>query len=77
MSTLDELDLARSYEHLIDGTTVSQVRELLLAVPRRDLNDERLERWSILSIAGLGKEIWQGVDVQAYVDELRDDWDAR
>ena len=23
----------------------------------------------------LGKEIWAGVDAQAYVNELRDDWD--
>jgi hypothetical protein len=24
---------------------------------------------------GLGKEIWEGIDPQAYVNELRDEWD--
>lgn len=24
---------------------------------------------------GLGKEIWEGTDAQAYVNELRDEWD--
>jgi hypothetical protein len=25
---------------------------------------------------GLGKEIWQGIDTQAYIDKLRDEWDG-
>ena len=24
---------------------------------------------------GLGKEIWQGVDVDKYINDLRDEWD--
>lgn len=28
-------------------------------------------------LRGLGKEIWQGIDAQNYVDELRDEWDER
>lgn len=24
---------------------------------------------------GLGKEIWQGIDVDQYIDELRNEWD--
>ena len=35
------------------------------------------ERLSILDLEGLGKEIWQGVDVRRYIDELRDEWDDR
>jgi len=30
---------------------------------------------SILELRGLGKEIWQGIDAQSYVDQLRDEWD--
>ena len=26
------------------------------------------------SLRGLGKEIWAGVDVNKYIDNLRDDW---
>lgn len=28
-------------------------------------------------LRGLGKEIWQGIDAQKYVDHLRDEWDER
>lgn len=28
-------------------------------------------------LRGLGKEIWQGIDAQEYVDQLRDEWDER
>lgn len=32
---------------------------------------------SLLELEGLGAEIWQGIDAQSYVDELRDEWDER
>ena len=32
---------------------------------------------SILELRGLGKEIWQDVDAQKYVDSLRKEWDHR
>lgn len=34
------------------------------------------KRRSILELRGLGKEIWQGVDAQTYVDRLREEWDT-
>ncbi len=30
---------------------------------------------SIMELHGLGAEIWQGIDVQMYVNELRDEWE--
>ena len=35
------------------------------ATPRLSWKDAR----------GLGKEIWEGVDVDRYIDELRNEWD--
>jgi hypothetical protein len=32
---------------------------------------------SILELAGLGAEIWEGIDVQEYIDQLRSEWDYR
>lgn len=32
---------------------------------------------TLLELEGLGAEIWQGIDAQRYVDELRDEWDRR
>jgi hypothetical protein len=39
----------------------------------RDLPPPR----SLLELEGLGAEIWQGVDAQAYMNELRKEWDQR
>ncbi len=33
-------------------------------------------RHSLLELEGLGKEIWQGIDPQQYVDEERNSWDG-
>lgn len=32
---------------------------------------------SIMELHGLGKEIWEGVDAQEYVNELRNEWEHR
>jgi len=34
-------------------------------------------RRSIMELHGLGKEIWKGVDPQAYVRNLREEWDRQ
>lgn len=31
---------------------------------------------SILELRGLGKEIWEGIDAQEYIDRERDSWDG-
>ncbi len=56
-------------------------RRRLLAVIARDLAlvsapGQPGER-SLLELEGLGAELWQGVDAQAYVDQLRAEWDQR
>jgi len=28
-------------------------------------------------LRGLGKDIWEGIDAQEYVDQLRSEWDER
>ena len=32
---------------------------------------------SLLELEGLGADLWQGIDAQQYVDELRKEWDHR
>jgi hypothetical protein len=32
---------------------------------------------SILEFEGVGAEMWAGVDVQEYLNRLRDEWDSR
>jgi hypothetical protein len=49
----------------------------LLARIAQDLaaDDENTGERSIMDLHGLGAEIWQGIDAQQYVNELRDEWD--
>lgn len=32
---------------------------------------------SLLELEGLGAETWQGIDVQKYIDDLRNEWGRR
>lgn len=49
----------------------------LLARIAQDLAavEEQQSSLSIMELHGLGAEIWQGIDAQQYVNELRDEWD--
>lgn len=38
------------------------------------VSDTKTEH-SILELEGLGAEIWQDVDAQDYINQLRDEWD--
>jgi hypothetical protein len=54
----------------------------LLAIVAQDLAAQAPEpvekhQRSLLELEGLGAEIWQGIDAQAYVNELRKEWDHR
>ena len=52
----------------------------LLALIARELARERAAsaneaRHSLMELRGLGKEIWEGIHAQEYVDKLRGAWD--
>lgn len=44
----------------------------------RDLSQEEAEqpKHSIMELRGIGKGAWAGVDVQQYINEMRDEWDT-
>ena len=35
------------------------------------------EQHELIELAGLGAEIWEGIDAQEYVNQLRREWDNR
>ncbi|MDA0735335.1 MAG: hypothetical protein O2909_12205 [Chloroflexi bacterium] len=46
---------------------------------RRDLDSIKpagKQLHSILELRGLGKEIWEGIDAQEYVDQERNSWNG-
>jgi hypothetical protein len=55
-------------------------RLVLIELIARDLaiqNDyiARNPKHNIMELHGLGKEMWDGIDAQEYVNELRKEWD--
>jgi len=49
-----------------------------LLVDSLDVPEEAPRQQRRLSeLRGLGKEIWEGIDAQEYVDQLRSEWDER
>jgi hypothetical protein len=69
-------DLDQIYEQQIKPLPRA-ARLQLLARIAQDLavSDEPRHDRSIMELHGLGAEIWQGIDAQQYVNELRDEWD--
>ena len=56
----------------------TQARLQLLALIAQDLAAPPPNRPSRLTdLKGLGKEIWQGIDAQEYINQLRREWDER
>ena len=67
-------------------TEVIQQAKSLSLQERRELvkllNDslqqvEEPQKHSILELAGLGVDVWKGIDPQEYIDQLRSEWDER
>ncbi len=67
----------RSYDEVLN-----QIQNFPLQEQRRLLKDleamlskpKAKPRHSLLELEGLGKEIWEGIDPQQYVDEERNSW---
>ncbi len=51
----------------------------LIAKVSSDLveNETEKPKRSLLELEGLGKEIWEGIDAQEYVNKLRNEWEHR
>ena len=67
------------YEEVLD-----QVRRLSLEDQARLLEElamlvrariQALSKHSVHELRGLGKELWQGIDVEKYIEEEHNSWD--
>lgn len=73
------MDIDELYARHIKPLPRAEQRRLLARMTRDLMDDERdaLHEHSLLELEGLGAEIWQGDDAQAYVHALRDEWEVR
>jgi hypothetical protein len=69
------------YDKYIRPLPTEQKREII-KLATVDVQDGSPIVWgtgecSLLELEGLGKEIWEGVDAQEYVNRLREEWKER
>lgn len=61
--------------------SVEERKQLIKALTEMDILDEpqteKPKKRNIMEFLGLGAEIWEGVDAQEYVNQLRSEWDHR
>lgn len=50
-------------------------KELVRSLIDQIADEEKKPKRSLFELRGAAKGVWKDVDVQAYLDELRDEWD--
>jgi len=73
MSTSVYYEILNRVQRLTPADQLRLLEELAALVRRQVMIRPRR---SILELQGLGKEIWQGIDVQEYVDRERASWNG-
>lgn len=70
------MDAEDIYEQYIrDLSTQDRMRLLAMITDGLAAKPCGTKRHKITELAGVGKEIWQSVDAQRYVDSARDEWE--
>jgi len=54
-----------------------QLIKALVDIDNEPEQSEKPKKRNIMEFLGLGAEIWEGVDAQEYVNQLRSEWDHR
>ena len=74
MSTYTYREVLNQAQHLTTEEQLRLLEELAALIRRQGVM--RSKKHSIMELKGLGKEIWEGVDVEKYIDEERNSWDG-
>lgn len=69
------------YEQLVKHLPPEERLQLIEMVNKdlaaRPPDEPEKNKRSLMELHGLGAEIWEGIDAQEYVNELRKEWDHR
>ena len=79
--TTETPSIEQLYEEQIRSLTPEQKLRLITLIAG-ELTEQihtlpQPRRRSLMELEGLGAEIWQGIDAQEYVDQLRSEWDTK
>ncbi|MBR8838991.1 MAG: hypothetical protein DSM106950_34560 [Stigonema ocellatum SAG 48.90 = DSM 106950] len=68
-------EIRRAVENLTPEEQMRLIEDLLRLIRQRATLTPKPKR-SILELEGLGKEIWNDIDAQEYVNQERDSWNG-
>ena len=74
------MSIEQLYEKHIESLDLREQCRLLELIARRIASLSEAgprKKRSLMELHGLGAEIWEGIEAQEYVDELRREWDHR
>ena len=65
--------LLNQIQHLSPEEQFQLLEDLMVMLQQRAITNQQ---HSILELAGLGKNVWQDVDVEEYIKRERDSWEG-
>jgi hypothetical protein len=74
MSTYAYRQVLDQVQHLTPEEQLQLLGDLAAIVQRYQILPKPLH--SILELEGLGKEIWEGIDVDKYIEQERNSWNG-
>jgi len=73
MSTYPYQKVLRQVQHLSPDEQIRLLEDLVAMIRQRTVTKPL---HSILELEGLGKEIWESIDVDQYLQQERESWDG-
>ena len=75
MAIAESREILEEYGRVTSRPVISEIERLLLAdVVKTGISSLATGLPSLLSLRGLGKEVWKDTDVQFYIKKMRDEW---
>lgn len=77
---MQTMSIEQLYERHIKPLSSHEQLKLVALIARelvRVIETTNSPQRSLMELHGLGAEIWEGIDAQEYVNELRKEWDHR
>ncbi len=72
------MTLEQLYDQHIKVLSKSEQLKLIALISQqlaKKRKSAKRKQRSLMELEGLGAEIWQGIDAQEYVNQMRDEWD--
>ncbi len=75
MTIAESREILEEYGRVASQPVISEIEKLLLVdVVKTGISSLATGLPSLLSLRGLGKEVWENVDAQAYIKKMRNEW---